>query len=183
MSLKSMASPAQTASLLKTVLQVLVASLLLALSAQVSFALPFTPVPVSAQTFAVYLIAATLGPKKAVCAVLTYIAEGAMGLPVFAHGAAGPLVLIGPRGGYLAGFVLAAWISGTLAQQARSYVGYVFAFIAGSVTILATGFAWLSVWMGVPQAFAAGVLPFLLGDVLKITSAAAVMKGLRSMRS
>lgn len=180
---KSIASPTQSASLLKSTLQVLFASLCLALSAQVSFILPFSPVPVSMQTFALFLIAATLGPKKGLFAVMAYLVEGAAGLPVFAHGAAGPLVFVGPRGGYLVGFAVAAWISGTLSQHTKGYLSYVLAFLAGSVTIHAMGFAWLAVWMGAPQAFAAGVLPFLVCDAVKILSAAAAMKGMRSIRS
>lgn len=173
----------QTTSSLKAVIQVLAASLLLALSAQCSFSLPFSPVPVSLQTVALFLIAASLGPKKAFYAVIAYLAEGAAGLPVFAHGTSGPLVLIGPRGGYLVGFACAAWISGSLAQGAKGFVDYALAFLAGNLAIYALGFGWLAVWMGLPQAFAAGVVPFLLGDAAKIFSAVALVKGIRLIRS
>jgi biotin transport system substrate-specific component len=182
MSQSSIAVSVQSASFLKSTIQVLFASLLLAISAQFSFVLPFSPVPVSFQTFALFLIAAGLGPQKAFYAVLAYIAEGAAGLPFFAHGAAGPLVLIGPRGGYLVGFALAAFISGSIAQSAKGLISYSLAFLAGNLAIYALGFTWLAFWMGMPQAFAAGVLPFLLGDAAKILSAAAIMKGTRLIR-
>lgn len=180
---KSITSTAQASTVLKSSLQVLFASFLLAISAQFSFVLPFSPVPVTMQTFALFLIAATLGPKKGFLAVAAYLVEGAVGLPVFAHGAAGPLVLIGPRGGYLVGYAVAAWISGSIALHAKGFFSYAMAFLAGNATIYALGFAWLAFWMGAPQAFAAGVLPFLIGDALKLCSAAAVMKGVRISRS
>jgi len=81
-----------------------------ALLAQISIPLPFTPVPITGQTFAVLLTGALLGSRLGVAAMLTYVAEGSAGLPFFAGGAHGPAVLAGPTGGYLVGFVIAAFV-------------------------------------------------------------------------
>lgn len=174
------ASKSQVFPFARAAVEVLIASVLLAVSAQISFTLPFSPVPVSLQTFTLFMIAAYLGPKKALYSVLAYLAEGAAGLPVFAHGAAGPLVLVGPRGGYLAGFAAAAWISALLCKRASGFAGYAGAFLAGNVAIYALGMAWLSLWMGIGPAFYAGVVPFLAGDLMKILAASATVKGIRS---
>jgi biotin transport system substrate-specific component len=91
------------------------ASLLVALMAQVSVPLPFSPVPITGQTFAVLLVGAALGAKRGSASLLLYLLEGAAGLPVFAGGGAGPATFLGPTGGYLIGFVAAAWLVGALA--------------------------------------------------------------------
>lgn len=157
--------------------EVLGASLLLALSAQASILTPFLLVPFTLQLMALFLISTLLGPKKAALAVVCYLTEAAMGLPVLAQGASGFLALIGPRAGYFAGFVVASYAMGFLTQRFQSYLGMVLSFAIGTLTIYALGFSWLSYWIGAQQALAVGVLPFLIGDALKILAAAALIRG------
>jgi biotin transport system substrate-specific component len=171
---------------------VLAGSLLIALSAQVAIPLPFSPVPVTGQTMAVLLVGALLGSRRGSLAVLVYIAQGLAGLPVFAGGAAGPARLLGPTGGYLVGFVLAAYLVGLLAERGWDRrVGTTAAAMAlGNVVIYAVGALWLAVFVGgLVPALTAGVLPFIPGDLVKIAAAALLLPagwkllGLRSPRS
>lgn len=162
-------------------IEVLGASLLLALSAQVAIPTPFLWVPFTLQTLAIFLISHYLGPKKAFFAVGCYLAEGALGMPVFAQGTGGVLALIGPRAGYFAGFLAAALLTGYLAEKMKGFFGSLAAFTIGNLAIYALGFSWLSFWMGPSQAFLVGVLPFLVGDVLKIFASAAIVQGVRKI--
>lgn len=157
---------------------VLAGSLLIALAAQVAIKLPFSPVPITGQTLAVLLVAALLGSRRGAAAVLTYIAQGALGLPVFAGGAAGLARLAGPTGGYLAGFVVAAFLVGLLAERGwdRRPATTVAAMALGNVAIYALGVLWLARFVGgLDQAVQLGVLPFIPGDVLKIALAAVLL--------
>ncbi len=147
---------------------VLLASALLAALAQLRVVLPFTPVPITGQTLGVLLVAAALGPRRGAAAVLAYLAEGLLGLPVFAGGGSGLGYLLGPTGGYLVGFVAAAWVVGAWAQRsgrrlATAWLG----FVAGEAVLYAVGLFWLGWYVGWAQAPALGLFPFLLGDALK----------------
>jgi len=147
---------------------VLAASLLIALLAHVRFTLPFTPVPVTGQTLGVLLVAAALGARRGTAAVLAYLAEGALGLPVFAGGS-GMAYLFGPTGGYLLGFLAAAWVVGALAERGseRNLRTAWLAFLAGEAVIYAFGVPWLGLYVGFSRAVVLGFTPFLLGDLLK----------------
>ena len=165
-------------ALVVNVAVVIGASWLLALSAQISFYVPFTIVPVTAQTFAVLMIAAMLGSNRAVSAVLTYIAQAAMGLPFFAMSKAGAWVLVGPTGGYLVGFVLAAMIVGRLADKGwdRSVWKTAAAMTLGTLAIYTLGVFWLTVLTSSLQtALLAGLYPFIAAEALKVISAAAIL--------
>jgi len=154
------------------------ASWLLALSAQISFYVPFSIVPVTAQTFAVLMIAAMLGSKRGSFAVLTYIAQGAVGLPFFAMGKAGVWVLFAPTGGYLVGFVVAAMIVGRLAEKGwdRSVLRTAAAMTLGTLAIYTLGVFWLTVLTGSLQtALIVGLYPFIPAGVFKVITAAAVL--------
>ncbi|HWQ46947.1 MAG TPA: biotin transporter BioY [Longilinea sp.] len=153
------------------------ASLVLAGLAQIRIYLPFTPVPVSAQTLGVLLIAAVLGSRRGVAAVITYILEGIVGLPFFAGGNAGLGVLTGVTGGYLIGFVVAAAVVGYMAERGldRKWWSALTAFLTGTVIIYAFGATGLAAIVGWQNAFTAGVLPFLLGDAFKIILAAILL--------
>jgi biotin transport system substrate-specific component len=122
---------------------VLGASWAIALSAQIT--VPMVPVPMTMQTFAILLVAALGGRALGVQAVAAYLAQGAAGLPVFAGGAGGAAHLVGPTGGYLAGFLAAAWIVGTLSDRgwSRGLVRPTLAVLAGHAAIFALGLAWL----------------------------------------
>ncbi len=135
-------------------------SLIIAVSAHVS--VPFWPVPMTLQTCAVMTIAALFGHRLGVAAMLAYLAEGAVGLPVFASGI-GASVLVGPTAGYLAGMLAAAAIVG----RATGHLATLGALLLGTVVIYAMGAGWLSLFVGVERAWALGVLPFLLGDTAK----------------
>ena len=153
-------------------------SLLVALAAQVVIPLPFTPVPLTGQTFAVLLAGALLGPRLGALAMLAYLAEGAAGLPFFRGGAAGVAHFYGPTAGYLLAFPLAAFVTGHLAERGwdRRFLTAAAAMALGSLVILAGGWAWLTLlFRTAAEAFRLGVAPFLLGDVVKIALAAALL--------
>jgi biotin transport system substrate-specific component len=153
-------------------------SLLTALAAQVVVPLPFTPVPLTGQTFAVLLTGALLGPRLGALAMLAYLAEGAAGLPFFRGGAGGVGHLSGATAGYLLAFPAAAYVTGYLAERGwdRRFVTAAAAMALGSLVILASGWGWLALMLGDgAQAFWLGVAPFLAGDVVKIALAAAAL--------
>jgi len=131
-------------------------------------------VPITGQTFAVLLSGAVLGARRGFAAQLLYLAEGAAGLPVFAGGAAGAAVLLGPTGGYLLAFPFAAALTGALAAQGwdRRFVTTAAAMLLGSAVIFALGLALLSRFIPSGRLLAAGLLPFLPGDLIKATLAA-----------
>ena len=146
------------------------------LAAQVAIPLPFTPVPLSLQTFAVLLSAAALGPSRAGAAMLLYLAAGVGGLSWFAEGRSG----IGfPSFGYIVGFVLAAVIVGALARRGadRSIAGAAATMVLGNLLIYAVGVPYLALSIGVdlPTAVSLGALPFLVGDGLKILLATGLL--------
>jgi biotin transport system substrate-specific component len=152
-------------------------SLLTALAAQVAVPLPFTPVPLTGQTFAVLLTGALLGPRLGALAMLAYLAEGAAGLPFFRGGAGGVGHLSGATAGYLFAFPAAAYVTGYFAERGwdRRFLTAAAAMALGSLVILGCGWAWLALALGGAQAFRLGVAPFLAGDVVKIALAAAVL--------
>lgn len=153
-------------------------SLLTALAAQVAIPLPFTPVPVTGQVFAVLLTGALLGPRLGALAMFTYLLEGAAGLPFFAGGRGGPAhLLLSPTAGYLWAFPAAAFVTGSLAARGwdRRYLTSVAAMALGSAVVLAGGFLGLLRFLPPAQALAQGVVLFLPGDVVKVALAAAVL--------
>ncbi len=145
-------------------------SLLLALSAQVAIPLPYSPVPITAQTLAVLLIGATYGSRRGVLCMLAYLSEGIGGLPVFAGGNAGVAYSLGPTGGYLWGFVLAAYITGRVAERGwdRRWLTSLLAMLIGNAMIYLVGLAWLSRFVGGDRVLALGLVPFVPGDLLKL---------------
>ncbi len=157
-------------------------SLVIALFAQIAIGYP---VPITGQTFAVLMIAALLGARQGVLCLLTYLAEGLLGLPVFAQGKGGLAAFLGPTGGYLIGFVLAAWFVGALSERGwdRHISTTVAAMILGNLVIYACGLVWLSCqvrFFAQPLRgglLAAGLYPFLVGDLLKIALAALLLPG------
>jgi len=153
-------------------------SLLVALSAQVVVPLPWTPVPVTLQTFAVLLTGALLGSRLGALALLAYLAEGAAGLPFFSAGRGGAAhLLFAPTAGYLLAYPVAAYVTGLLAERGwdRRYLSAAAAMGLGSLVVLAGGWLGLLRFYQPAQAFALGVAPFLAGDVVKIALAAAVL--------
>lgn len=156
-------------------LTVLGGSFLIALLAQISIPLGFTPVPLTLQTLGVLLIGGVLGRKKGIWAVLTYLFQGAVGLPFFAGGASGIACLMGPTAGYFFGFIVAATLVGLLLERGpKEKFSYTIATMSvGAFCILFFGALWLSFFVGGMQmAIALGVIPFLLGECAKVVMAA-----------
>lgn len=149
-------------------------SLFIALMSQITIPLWFTPVPLTMQSFAIFMLAALLGGKKAAFAVMAYLAEGALGLPFYAGAKAGFLVLVGPTGGYLFGFIACAFIAGTLLEKGwvNHFLTTIFALLLGCLSLFAIGCAWLSLYVGFEKSLTLGVFPFLLGDMLKVSISA-----------
>ena len=164
----------RAAGWLRDVILILSGALFVAVLAQVKIPLPFTPVPLTGQTFAVLLVGATLGSTRGAASMLLYIALGALGLPVFAGGASGMTYLSGATLGYLVGFVMAATVIGLLAERGleRSVRTSILPFLIGTIIIYVCGVAWLTIMLGsLNQAIAAGLLPFLIGDAIKLIAA------------
>jgi biotin transport system substrate-specific component len=162
----------------KSVVLVVAFSLFIALSAQVVIPLPFTPVPITLQTFAVLLTGALLGSRLGAAAVLAYLVEGAAGLPFFRGGNGGWLYLaVSPTAGYLLAYPLAAFLTGWLAERGwdRKFLTAAAAIGLGSLVILFGGWLGLLRFYTPVQAFALGVAPFIIGDIVKIALAAAAL--------
>lgn len=166
---------ARVSALLRDAGIVVGASVFMALLAQLTIPLPI--VPITGQTLGVLLVGALLGSKKSSLAMLAYVAEGALGAPVFAGGAGGIAVLAGPTGGYLFGFVVAAFVVGWLAERGldRNPFTTALAMLAGQVAIYAVGLPWLSFYVPGDELLAVGLLPFVPGALVKLVVAAALL--------
>lgn len=168
----------------RQVLIVIGASLFIALCARVTLPLPFTPVPLSLQNFGVLLVGLVLGSRRGFAALALYLAEGAMGLPVFAAGPGGIVQLLGPTGGYLMAYPLVAYVAGAISERTRSFTRNVLAGIAAEVVLFTFGVAWLmvlthaSVW----QAAHFGLYPFIFAEVMKVAAAAGAADRWRRFR-
>jgi biotin transport system substrate-specific component len=153
---------------LRAVLLALLGSALLTISAKIE--VPFYPVPMTLQTLVVLLLGMAFGARLAAATALLYLAEGALGLPVFAgtpERGIGLAYMMGPTGGYLAGFVLAAAVCGWLTERRRDLFGLVLAAVVGTVVIFVPGVLWLATLIGFEQSLVHGLTPFLWGAVVK----------------
>ncbi len=161
-------------SLWLNVTAVIGGSLLLALLAQVSFILPFTPVPITGQTFGVAVLALCWGRKRALASFALYLSEGAMGLPFFALGKSG--LLLGPTFGYLIGMLLASGVVGHLADKgyARTIKSAFACCLVGSFIIFSCGLLGLSFFVPAKALLVTGFLPFIPGDLIKSFAAASL---------
>lgn len=150
---------------------------LLALSAQAGFPLPFSPVPVTLQTLVVLWLASAFGVRRGGITIAGYLLVGAVGMPVFTQWSGGLLKLAGPTGGYLVGFLLAGILVGWLAQKGwdRRIPTAFAAMVLGNLVIYALGLAWLSRFVPTEGLLAAGLYPFVVGDVFKIVLAALLL--------
>jgi biotin transport system substrate-specific component len=167
---------------------VVAGAILIALSAMVSIQLPNNPVPITGQTFGVLLAAGALGGRRGIAATALYVLIGVVGLPAFAEGKGGVGVIaavnegrlvLGATGGYLIGFVLASGIVGWLAERRwdRRLPGALGAMLLGNAVIYVAGLPWLAAAAGFSpdETIAKGLLPFLIGDTLKILLAGAAL--------
>ncbi len=167
--------PRETGGVVRLALLAILGSALMAVSAKIQ--VPMYPVPMTMQTFAVLVIAMAYGARLAGVTLLLYLAEGAIGLPVFASGA-GLAYMAGPTGGYLAGFLVAAVLVGWLAERRwdRNPALTFLANAAGTTIIFVLGLAYLSTLVGgVDVAFEKGLAPFAIGALVKVSLAAAVL--------
>lgn len=166
-------------SVARSVAIVLGGSILLAISAQIS--VPMFPVPMTMQTLMISLLGLTLGSRLAAATVVTYLAQGAMGFPVLANGMGGLAPFMGPTAGFLAGFVLQAWLTGVLAERGlgRGALRLSLAALVPAMLIYVPGVAWLTAAtpLDLGGAVQAGMLPFVLGDVVKSVLAGVVVAG------
>ena len=142
--------------------------------AQVRIPLPFSPVPVTGQTFAVLLVGAGLGAKRATASMALYLSLGILEWPIFASGGSGITYLTGATGGYLIGFVAAAYLIGWLSERGleRNFRTALIPFIVGNAVIYLFGILWLPNYVGsIQEAVNLGMMPFLIGDVIKLVLA------------
>jgi len=158
------------------ILNVALFSALTAIGALISVPLPFSHVPITLQTMFTYMAGALLGSYLGALSQLIYVLMGVMGLPIFAKGSAGISVLLGPTGGYLAGFIPGAFVIGKLAEIKKnpSFRWLLICMTAGTAVIYVLGVLQLMNWVriGVKEAVVVGVLPFTVGDALKMLAAA-----------
>lgn len=156
---------------------VLAGSALIAIAAQIAIPVPFSPVPLTMQPLAVLLVGVVLGSGRGAAAALLYLLEGASGLPVFAEGKGGAFWLAGPTAGYLLSYPFAAFIAGWFSE--RGWGGSIGRALAGMLAALAViyagGWIWLAVLTDARTAFAAGVAPFVVADIVKIALGAAML--------
>jgi biotin transport system substrate-specific component len=172
---------------------VLFVTALTAAAAQMAWPLPFTPIPLTVQPMIVLLGGAALGSRLGALSQLLYLAAGVAGLPVFAAVpglAPGVARLLGPTGGYLLSYPLAAFVVGALAERGldRRYVGAVLSMLAGLAVVYATGAFWLGLVLrtttggAAAGALALGVLPFIAFDIVKVLFAAGILPAIRRSR-
>ena len=156
---------------------VLAGSALIAIAAQIAIPVPFSPVPLTMQPLAVLLVGVVLGSGRGAAAAVLYLLEGASGLPVFAEGKGGAIWLAGPTAGYLLSYPFAAFIAGWFSE--RGWGGSIGRALAGMLVALAViyagGWTWLAVLTDARTAFAAGVAPFVVADIVKIALGAAML--------
>jgi biotin transport system substrate-specific component len=161
------------------------AALMAALTAAGAYiAIPIGPVPIVLQNLFVMLAGLLLGGRWGLISVGVYLLAGAVGLPVFAGGTGGIGKFVGPTGGYLLGFAAAAYLIGIISAAGRGRVAFdVLAMVAGTAVIYAFGVPWLKVvtGMSLSKALTVGMLPFLIGDALKIAAAIPIAKALRPL--
>lgn len=167
-------APNESHRIARAALLAVAGSILIAVCAHIR--VPMWPVPMTMQTFAVLLIGFAYGSRLGAATVALYLAEGAVGLPVFT-GSGGVAHLAGPTGGYLVGFLAAAAVTGWLAESgwSRSAPRILLGMALGSAVIFLFGGAWLTVLLGSEKAFMVGVVPFLVGDAVKAALAAVLL--------
>jgi biotin transport system substrate-specific component len=173
--------PGETVGALRAVVLVALGTALMALSAKVNLPLPY--VPMTLQTLVVLMIGAAYGWRLGSATMIAYLAEGAMGLPVFAGPVGGIAPLVGPTAGYLFGFIGAAFVTGWLAERGwdRSVVLLFAAMAVGHVVILAAGFGWLAfgLGLGASKAWQVGIVPFIAASLVKNALGATLMPAAR----
>ncbi|MBA3364408.1 MAG: biotin transporter BioY [Actinobacteria bacterium] len=167
--------------LVQDALLVAAGTAIVAVAAQITVSLPFTPVPLTGQTFAVVLVGASLGAVRGLASLGLYLLIGIAGAPVYADRAHGWEVFTGPTGGYIVGFVAAAAVTGYLAERRwdRKFSSAVAAMLTGNVIIYLVGLPWLASVLdtNLEKTLELGLYPFVPGDVFKLYLAAVLLPG------
>ena len=172
----SAALPTSTSTTMRSVVAIALAALLVSVAAQVVVPLPLTPIPFTLQPLAVLVVGGVLGARRGAAALALYLALGLVGLPVFAAGGSGIARLMGPTGGYLLAFPVAAAATGAIAGTRPGLVRALLACAVGMVVIHVGGTAQLAALGGdAGAAYRLGFVPFLTGDLLKIGLAAGIV--------
>jgi biotin transport system substrate-specific component len=155
----------------------------LAILAQTRVYLGFSPVPLTGQTLAVLLIGYLYGFKRGITTVLLYLVLGIFGFPVFSGGSFGPAHLLGPTGGYLAGFILSVAFIGYISDRGwfSGLARVFFVFLLGNAIIYLAGLPVLSLYVGGNNSIQLGLLPFLVGDLIKIILATGIVQAARKV--
>ena len=171
--------------LLSPLVSILLGSFLIAILAQISIPIPFSPVPITGQTIGIVIVGVILGPWNGALAVISYIFEGALGLPVFANFSSGLHVIIGPTAGYIWSFILGAFLIGILDRLGLTS-NFILSFLSCltvTTLILIFGAMYLAVFQGnLESALAMGFYPFLVGDFVKSFLSALIIVGLKKIR-
>ncbi len=165
---------------------ILIGSLLIGILAQISIPIPFSPVPITGQTIGVVLVGGVLGSKRGAISIMCYLLEGSLGLPVFANMKAGAHVLIGPTGGYLWGFIVAAFLIGRLKEKGffNSPLNCFISCFISTTTILLIGALYLSIFTAdFSKGMNMGLYPFLVGDLIKSSICAILLFGSNKISS
>ena len=164
-------------------LLVIGASVIIAIAAQIAIPIPFSPVPLTMQPLAVMLVGAALGSTRGAAAAALYLFEGFSGLPVFAQGHGGPLMMTAFTAGYLYSYPLAAWISGWMSERGwgNTILRALAGMTAAMAVIYAGGWSWLAVLTGPRTAFTTGIAPFVVADGIKILIGAAILPYARTL--
>lgn len=168
-----------------TFLQCLAGGIFIGLMAQFSVPLPFSPIPITLQTFALYTLIIMQGQKKATYSVICYLIQATLGLPVLHGGIANPAWMFYPTAGYLLGFAGCAFVAGALLEKKQNpgFLWTILSLIAGQVVLYAMGTAYLSFFVGASQAYALGIAPFMLGAVIKTIAAACTSAPIRFVKT
>jgi biotin transport system substrate-specific component len=168
-------------------LRIVAANILLALCAHIAIPLPWTPVPITGQTFGVLLVAVLLGSRRGSLVLVLYLLEGLAGLPVFQpYGIPGPARILGPTAGYLLAYPPAAFLTGWMVERgaSNSVVRLVGALVSGEFIIFLGGCSWLAAGIGLGgyAALVQGALPFLPGEIIKVALIVVSVRGIEFAR-
>ena len=170
-----------TQQLFRNAAIVILASIVIGFSGQLVIPLPFTPVPIATRNSLILLMAVLLGSRRGSLATFSFLAQAAVGLPVFAGIVGGWHMFLGPTGGYLVGYLVAAFITGFIVEKCkeRTLMNAFIALTIGNLIIYLFGAAFLATFVGFKQALLLGVAPFLIGDALKILASLKILEWLR----
>ena len=174
--LESTTSAPRLIAILRSTLIVTTCSWVLALSSQMALPLPWTPVPLTLQTFTLMMLTPMLGTRRSIAMVVAYLAQGAIGFPFFSGGRGGLAVLLSPTGGYLIGFIGAVALIGFAHQKRllQTWSRRVVVFALSSALVLAAGTAAIAAFSGWPVALSIGAAPFISGEIIKAVTAASL---------